>query len=258
MADIIQEAVKYYTDKLIRQYNQQSNARATMDAYNEFYLKILPIIKFFENFVNIDEAQYDWQLDIIGKIVGITRQRSEASQNIDKTGFFVFGSPPITTDNNGYFYNENQNFLENQLPFFDLPASETGGLAITNGEFKDLIKFKIILNNTQFFGKELEEKIFMQFGNDIRIKTTYNEDMIYFVNINFAKMFKYAKQQNLLPVPQNVVAKYAITFTEIPFLCLFDNPSFSLENIKIDDVLQGLGDQVPVSCFFENEFVINL
>lgn len=258
MADIVKEAVKYYTDKLIRQYSQQPNARATMDAYNEFFLKILPIVNFFENFLNIDEAQYDWQLDTIGKIVGITRERSEGATNINKTGFFVLGNPPINKDNNGYFINDNNAFLFNQLPFFDLPNDDKGSVAITNNEFKSLIKFKIILNNTKFFGRELEEKIFNQFGNDIRVKTTYNEDMIFLVNINFGRMFRYAKQQNLLPVPQNVSPKYAIIFNSTPFFCFFENVNFSLNNIQINDVFTGIGDTQPVSGFFNSEFALPL
>jgi len=255
MSDVVLESIKYYVDKLIYQYNQKPNARATVELFITQVLELLPQLQFFENLLNIDDVEYDWQLDLIGDIVGIKRELSY-SPPVDYTGYFVFGQEPITIENNGFFIQDKNDLEQYQPPFFSTStlSSQSGGFAISNEDFKSLIKFKIILNNTQFFGKFIEEAIFNQFGNDIKIKTTYNEDMLFLVNFKLQKTMQYVIQQKLLPIPQNIVSTMIIFTTEIPLFSMFSSDS-SFEDfiLKQDEGFSGLGSGEPVSCFLESD-----
>jgi hypothetical protein len=195
---IIENGVEYYINRLITQYRDKQKARQTIDAICRPLVELIPTLQFLENILNVDNAKYDWQYDLIGKIVGIDRS-----------------------------------FIGNET-------------------FKNLIKFKIIINNTRFFQIDLEIALFYQYGNDIAIFSSNNNDLIYFVNRNILSSIQIAKEKKLLPIPQNI-KKFLITDHCIPVIAFGENAIID----KVDNLyFTVMGDIGPIGAFLDISMIL--
>jgi hypothetical protein len=256
MSEVTEEAVQYYTSKLIRQYRDKPIAVAEMSSINEFYLKIIPILTFFENFLDIDNAKYNWQLDLIGKIVGVDRNYIGATLPSNLNSFFRLhtSNSSGTLKSSPFFNNDYNTIVAYQAPFlqYNVEQSKT---TLSNKIFAQLIKFKIIINNTKFFEKELEEALFKQYGNDIHILSTYNHDMYYIVKANLKNAITIAQNKGLLPTPQNIRKVLTIN-TAIPFIFFVSSTYNKNSNIAhLPSFLMPMGITQPAGCFLNYNLI---
>lgn len=137
----VDEFKKYYSDLLIIQYNQLPKAKAQINAIAELYYDIYKIAQQMLDFLNIN-TQEGVQLDIIGKIIGLSRDLP----NVLPAD--LFGMSDLFTGD----------FADNRFPMGDLFVIDQGkpfnGLfdnqnndqILTDTQYRLLLKAKVLVN----------------------------------------------------------------------------------------------------------------
>jgi hypothetical protein len=153
-----QEIVDYYTNLLILQYHDKPKAKATVDAVvNPIIMDQLPID--VQNAYGLETA-VGAQLDVIGNIVGITR--------------------------NGVTF--------------------SGPVTLTDSDFRQLIKFAIITNNSGSSLYDIQQILNVFFPGDFLVFDYANMFMSYFFStaIGTQQLAEMILIQGLLPKPMGV------------------------------------------------------
>lgn len=206
MATDIQALIDYYTNLLIIQYNQKTKARAMIAAFAK---QLLANGVFFDvrDGYNIDTA-VGKQLDVIGKYVGLDRFYGE--EELD--GFFAFSDYDETTIDPtkiGFSTYSDYETWEGKMLTYDDVITKQGRLI--DDDYRFLLKLKIILNNSNFSHKEIDDSLWRFFGNDLVADSTGNMIMDFFVTDNKSTIIKAAIAKSLLPNPMGVWARYLIS-----------------------------------------------
>lgn len=205
-ASTVEELIAYYVNLLIIQYHDQPKAQATIAALISVLLAD-GIFLDIQNAYNIDTA-VGVQLDVIGKYVGVDR----FYRGQDLQGYFSFinyqevDAPP--DDRIGFA--DYADFLTKAGKWLIYPQVLSSTLALTDDEFRILIKLKIIINYSNFSHKEIDEEIYDAFGLNLIPDSLGNMTMYYFVNANSAAIIMVAAQKKLLPKPMAVGIRYII------------------------------------------------
>lgn len=165
------ELENYYSDLLILQYRDKPKAR------RDIALKVRNILcdgLFFDlqDLLDVDTAQGK-QLDLIGKIVGAPRT---VQGLVVVNNFFTFHKSS----------GESRGFSQvgNPLPypFKDIANSTLSVYSMLDGDYRNLIKFKIIYNNLSARWKHIDDALYSFFGNDVKV--TNNKDMSITFTVN--------------------------------------------------------------------------
>ena len=191
---------KEYEDLLIIQYSDKPKASAMVSAIVNRFKNTFDTLSMFETEFDLDTAR-GVQLDIIGKIVGISRN----IENIIPKIFFGF--------------DDNINAKGFGLaPFFTLDQSEYSDTQLTDSDYRFFIKMKIIKNTAKATmsdddNRNINTAILSMF--DGYAYMVDNKDMtvtLYIENSPKAYLLPYAINLNLIPLPQSVGIKFVNTF----------------------------------------------
>lgn len=201
MADvtITQQIVEYYTNLLIIQYNQQPKARATISLFiNE--LMASGVIFDVRDGYNIDTA-IGLQLDILGKYIGVDRYYS--TQNL--TGYFsmsTYMDDPSDTTKIGFAnYTDVGIKTGKWLTYNDILSQTT---ALSDSDFRILLKLKILQNNCNSSDGEIDNGIFNLFGELLIPQDNYDMTMNYIVDPSIFALIDIANQKGVLPKSMGV------------------------------------------------------
>lgn len=201
MADqaTIDQLVEYYADLLIIQYNIQPKARATILLIARELLANGVIFDVLNGY-NIDTA-VGKQLDIIGKYVGV--DRFYQSQDIDFVAFgfsdaFSYEPPDVTG------YARPADFLLKDGTYLSASDVIGTGYSLSDNDFRTLIRLKILLNNSNFSDKEIDDTLFSIFGDSLYAVDNYNMSMEYFTDSTLSLIVRVALAKELLPHPMAV------------------------------------------------------
>lgn len=203
MADVA-ELTEYYKNLLILQYTDLAKAEATIGLLAETVLAQGVAID-VQNAYSIDTA-IGTQLDVIGKYVGVNRYFSE----IDLQNYFAlvtyaehaglptsppaFGLGTYATFSN-YDYN-------GTLVYADLVTSQN---ALSDDNFRTLIKLAILRNNINFSDEEINAGMWSLFAGSIRPEETGNTMvMACFFNGAITTLTQAILAKGLIPKPMGV------------------------------------------------------
>lgn len=192
--------VSEYTDLLVKQYWEKTNAKAEIAFKASKWEEIFNFFKAFETEFDIDEADTG-RLDIIGKIVGVNRRVPEILKKI----FFGFDDNPDVTG-----FDDKSVQLGDLGPLYSKFSEEYTSYELSDSDFRFFIKAKIAKNiargvMTSDYYKALQDAIIVLFDGlayvvdnfdmslTLHISSVMNEDRLRVIN-----------QLDLLPRPQGV------------------------------------------------------
>lgn len=198
-----------YQDLLIIQYANKPKASATVALFVSQYKKVFDLLESFEGAFDLDTATGK-QLDIIGKIVGISRNINGVIPKI----FFGFSNNPNAMGFGG-------------APFYTLDQEKYSSTQLSDSDYRFFIKMKIAKNNvkatmTDDNNSNLNAVVMAMFEGYAYIVD--NKDMtltIYIENSPKSYLLPYLKALDLLPTPQGVGIKY---------IALINRASFGFSN----------------------------
>jgi hypothetical protein len=187
---------KEYEDLLIIQYSDKPKASAMVSAIVNRFKNTFDTLSMFETEFDLDTAR-GVQLDIIGKIVGISRN----VENVIPKIFFGF--------------DDNINAKGFGLAqFFTLDQSEYSDTQLTDSDYRFFIKMKIIKNMAKATmadddSRNINSVLFSLFGGNAYFID--NKDMtldLYIENSSRAYLLPFAQSFDLIPLPQAVGINY--------------------------------------------------
>lgn len=189
-----------YEKLLILQYSDKPKASGMISAIVSRFKSIFDTISQFESSFDLDSAVGE-QLDIIGKIVGISRNVEGVIPKI----FFGFDGFP-NSDGFGL------------ASFYTLDQSKYTDTQLTDSDYRFFIRLKIAKNHAKATmldddGVNLNAIVFNMFNGFAYL--TDNKDMtviLYVENSPKAYLLPYAISLDLIPLPQAVGIKFVSTY----------------------------------------------
>lgn len=201
----VAELIAYYANLLIIQYHNQPRAKATIELFAEILIAS-DIYLDVQNAYDVETA-VGVQLDVIGKYVGVDRFYSELviTDYFSLIEYDEVASPPASPPRFGF--SDYTNFMafsyNGTLQYSDLIAT---GNELNDDAFRTLIKLKIIINNSNFSHKEIDDNLFAFFGDQIRAESIGNMQMVFFITGELSSLIQAIVFKNLLPRPMGVGA----------------------------------------------------
>ncbi len=207
MADsaVVENLIEYYRNLLIIQYHNKPKAMATIDAVTQEMVANGIVFDVRDGF-SVDTA-VGVQLDIIGKYVGV--DRFYKSQDITGIHFGysdAFEIEPIGTTG----YADAADFFSKEGSFLSSLDIIGNGYQLSDSDFRILIKLKILLNNSNFSDKEIDDDLFRIFGDSLYAIDNLDMSMEYFTDSTLSLIVKVALSKNLLPAPMGVRINHLI------------------------------------------------
>lgn len=198
MADIT-EIVEYYVNLLIIQYNDKPKARATISALVESALASGLAFDVREGFDL--ETAVGAQLDILGKYIGVDRFYNSS----DIEGLF-YGFTNVAGDlvDGVTGFAITANWLTQAGEYLTEADLIGNGITLNDENYRQLLKLKILINNSNFSNKEINENLFKFFGTDLYMVDTYHMALDYFANPALSVLVQAVLAKDLLPAPMGV------------------------------------------------------
>lgn len=231
-----------YRKLLIVQYADKPNAVAHINNIIGSLENVYDLANLFEDAFDVDKA-VGKQLDIIGKIVGISRK---VPFSVPKN-YFGF------SDNTSTAYPMGDKFLSVvAYPFknkFEIPYT-TGEL--NDNDYRWFIKAKIVKNYVKAKMIDVDDRLSLQdaidnlFENKAYVVDNQDMTMTIYINNNFNfDMIQYIKQLDLIPRPQGVEYETVISYVEGSTF------GFGVNN-------SGFGDKfsAPIESYFAEKITI--
>lgn len=95
---------------------------------------------------------------------------------------------------------------------------------LSDEDYRILIKLKAICNTSNLSEKAIENSLYSFFGNTIRMDTTENMEMTYFVPLHKTAIIQAAIQKGVLPRPMGVRCSYIIEYDKKFYgFCTYQN-----------------------------------
>lgn len=216
-----------YEKLLIVQYADKPKASATVSAIVSRFKNISDVIEQFESAFDLDTA-IGAQLDIIGKIVGISRNVEGVIPKI----FFGF--------------DDNVNARGFGLaPFYTTDQAQYTDTQLSDSDYRFFIRMKIAKNHVKATmsddnGSNLNAVILSMFEGYAYMVD--NKDMtvtIYIENSPKSYLLPYAITLDLIPLPQAVDIKYISITAREPFGFSNNPNAFGFGNGSFTRILQG-------------------
>lgn len=189
-----------YAKLLIKQYYNKAKARAEIELKIGEYEKLYNIINTFPDEFDIDLAYGD-RLDLIGKIVGVTRSVGEV---VDKIGF------GFEENLNARGFADKYNALDSSAPFVEKFTPNYTDLQLDDPTFRLIIKAKIAVNNASAYMVS-DERISVQqviqsaFQNRAWVVDRYDMSIDLYISPTYEGQYlRLINNLNLLPKPQGV------------------------------------------------------
>ncbi len=202
----INELIDYYVNLLIIQYNDKPKARATIALFAEILLANGIIFQVQDGY-DIDTA-IGLQLDTVAKYIGSTRFYSGQ----DLTGYFslaLYSDPDEgAPDKIGFADYDDVGIKIGKFLVYDEVLSQT--FALTDSEFRVLLKLNILRNNTNGSNGEINAGLFNLFGTQLLMVDNLDMTITYIADPSIATLIGAAKVKDLLPRPMGVALDLVI------------------------------------------------
>jgi hypothetical protein len=210
-----------YRDLLIKQYWEQPNARAEIEANASSYKRIFEWLQSFLTEFDVDFATGD-RLDILGRVVGIRRSIPYV------VGKLYFG---FDDNSNSRTFSDKFAIVDDTAPFFDKFSPPLGSLELTDSDFRFFIKAKIAKNSGSAFivsdnKASIQDVINQTFGGDAYVVD--NKDMsltLYIAPSYRLDLLRAILALGLLPKPQGVQYNNIIQGSPGETFGFSDNPN---------------------------------
>lgn len=202
----IQALIAYYTNLLIIQYNSLPKARGTVEAIAQQSLADGVYTDVRDAF-DVDTAVGE-QLDIIGKYVGVDRTYNGQEWGGGYFSFAEYTEPPYDPLKIGF--SDYTDFETKDGEFLSYGEIITGTNFLNDNDYRNLIRLKIFLNNSNFSHKEIDEFLATNFNGDIIADSAGDMEMIFFVPSTQITFTQVVISKGLLPVPMAVGVNYLI------------------------------------------------
>lgn len=192
--------VDEYAKLIIKQYYSKPKARAEIEFKVSQYEKLYNIIDAFPDEFDIDQA-YGHRLDLIGKIVGVSRSVDEV---VDKVGF------GFEENSNARGFADKSNNLDTSAPFAEKFTPEYTALQLDDATFRLIIKAKIAVNNaTAYMVSDdrisVQDVINTAFENRAWVVDNYDMSLDLYISPIFeGQRLRLINKLKLLPKPQGV------------------------------------------------------
>jgi len=192
------ELISYYSNLLIIQYKSKPKATATIQALIKV-IAILELLDSIEEGYQIDLAGGQPQ-DIIGAWLGVSRTIYGTSFTRNYFGFKLYSASPAAHLLGFMTYDETvpdeqfRNYTESSQPLYSL----------NDNEFRFVQKLKILINNSNFSSLDIDNLLFLFFGDNVIFNDRLNMSMSYIFASDIQRLIQIAKSENLLPRPLGV------------------------------------------------------
>lgn len=200
------ELIEYYVNLLIIQYHNKPKARATIEAL--IYALVASNVYFEVRDAYDIETAVGVQLDVLGKYQNLDRYY----RGQDFEGYFSFilydevDAPPA--DRIGFTtYADYDDSVGEWMNYIKL-ISDT--FVLPDEDFRELLKLRIIQNNSNHSHEEIDDALFRFFGSEVIPDSGGNMIMDYFITDDLSELAFVARQKDVLPRPAGVRLNYFI------------------------------------------------
>ncbi len=107
-------------------------------------------------------------------------------------------------------YADAADFLTKDGQYLSVADIIGNGFTLSDDDYRILIKLKILLNNSNFSDKSIDDDLFAIFGSDLFAIDNYNMSLEYFTSSDLSLIVKVALSKNLLPAPMAVRINHLI------------------------------------------------
>lgn len=193
----IDDIKQYYGDLLILQYRNKPKARKTVQIGCDIYTGDGVVFDLI-NSLDIDSAE-GAQLDLIGKILDCPRTIQGLNPDKQYFSFQYDGALGFSTAqelSNGIF-----------KTFYNSIQSE---YALKDADYRQLLKFKAIVNIWRASMAEMDEAIYNSFGNDVLLINNQNLTITYIISNSLTIATQAALIQGYLRAPIGIGFNYII------------------------------------------------
>lgn len=193
---MIKDLIDYYTSLLIVQYHGKSTAQQEIALATKTFTgdDIIPQIIF-----DVDTS-VGAQLDLIGKIVGLSRIADGFTFANKYFSYNDYSDPMPNAQGRGY------SDIGSPIDaiFKDYEEARRSIYSMTDGQYQKMIRLKILENNGIATNKQVDDSLYEIFGDGIKI--TDNEDMTLTITVQPAYEFevRLAEFLGLVPKPLGV------------------------------------------------------
>lgn len=204
-AATIQSLINYYAGLLIIQYSDKPKAVAHIKLLAQTMLASAVMLDVLDGY-NLDTA-VGHQLDIIGKYAGVDRFWSQENlENYFSFTDYVEVNPTGPPKFGFCTYANYESFSWNGTLTYD-EIVETQN-ALSDADFRILIKVAILQNTCDCGEGEIDEKVFAIFGNDIRPESFGDMKMFYFITTAITPLLQAIILKKLMPKPMAVLLTF--------------------------------------------------
>jgi hypothetical protein len=197
-----EEALNYYKNLLIIQYNNKPKAQETIELNLNALLKD-DILNQLEDAFNLETA-IGKQLDILGKYIGLDSFFSQSANIIGD--FFSFSTySTFTTDNGDLGFSTYSTFGTETTKFLSY-NNITGTQILSDDDYRFLLKLKIIQNNIDHSVKSIDDGLYTFFEDVLVMVNNTDMTITYFVQggQETSNLALIAFQKGVLPKPMGV------------------------------------------------------
>lgn len=199
--------IAYYINLLILQYRTKDKAplHITNVVRNSM---IYDLIRAVENGYNIDNA-IGVQLDILAKYAGASRTVNRFEFSRIFWSLVDYNEPTPYIDVAGVI-----DYDQDPIPDAILLAYETDqkpAYTLTDEELRDIIKLKIVQNNSNHSTKEIDDLLYIFFEDQVIFNDNLNMTVEYIFDEQLRRLVEIARAENALPKPMAV--GLLLTFT---------------------------------------------
>lgn len=197
--ETIDKIVEYYANLLIIQYHDLPKAKAMVTLFVYELVAQGIIFEVRDGFAI--ETAIGVQLDALAKYIGVDRFFAEQVLN-NFFSFVLYDDPDeIYASEVGYCDYTDLNKPGNFLTYDDILSST---FALTDAEFRTLLKLKILQNNSNHSTGEIVDGVWALFGDTLIPQDNYDMTMNYIVDASILPLIEVAYDKGILPKPMGV------------------------------------------------------
>ncbi len=201
----VSDIIQYYVNLLIIQYSGLPKATATINLFATTMLAS-GIALDVQGAYNVNTA-VGVQLDVIGKYVGVDRHYSQLAliNYFSLITYSEVAAPPSSPPRWGFetYATFGENNLNGTLTYGGIIDSTN---ALSDDDFRILIKFMIAVNTSNFSRSDIDNEVFNAFGSAVRAEGNGNMGIVYFFQAPISALLFAVIFKKLLPKPMGVSA----------------------------------------------------
>lgn len=192
------ELVDYYKNLLIMQYRDKPKALGHVGSVLDAGM-IYDIAIAVRDGFNIESA-VGAQLDILGKILGVSRTITGTTFTRAYYGYALYGDTTPFLFNPMLLYGE----AAPDVQFRDYRESSQSLYDLTDEEYRVILKLAIVRNTSNASVKTIDEILNVLFGTEVYLLDRPNMTIVYLIGEKWSRHFSIAKSAGILPNPAGV------------------------------------------------------